>query len=216
LDQKVSSSSRRRASLAILVFIPLLSSIATGCSSTDSSIVGHYPGELALQDWRTIANTNRPGRGEILRIVDAGRSDAFSNHIVIVQSGELPHFHEHHDATVSILRGNGTIVIGREKKKVRAGSVLFIPRKVVHHFSNEASEPTVALVVFAPPFDGKDRHIVRQDPGEGGSAGQKRSFGDSPLDRAADPVTREAADGKTTSEALPGRPLSSPGAVFGE
>ena len=142
----------------------LLVLLLMGCTAKDSTIVGHYPGPMALQDWRTIASANQPQRGEILRIVDAGRSESLSNHIVIVRSRELPHRHNRHDSTVTILEGRGTMVVGKEKRRVRAGSVLFIPRGTVHNYTNESEKSTVALVVFAPPFDGQDREVVRPSP----------------------------------------------------
>jgi mannose-6-phosphate isomerase-like protein (cupin superfamily) len=95
-----------------------------------------------------------------VKVVDLGRSEALSNHLAIVQSSELPHRHNRHDSTVTILRGHGTMTIGGETRHVRAGAVMFIPRGVVHHYTNESDPPTVALVVYAPPFDGQDREIV--------------------------------------------------------
>jgi len=152
---KIHSARRGRLAPALAAGVFL-----AGCAATDTRIVGAYPGPLALQDWSAIANTNRPGRGEILKVVDLGRSEALSNHLAIVQSRELPHRHNRHDATVTLLRGHGTMTIGRETRHVREGAVIFIPRGVVHHYTNESDPPTVALVVYAPPFDGRDREIV--------------------------------------------------------
>ncbi len=36
------------------------------------------------------------------------------------------------------------------------GDILFIPRGSAHYFVNTFSEPSVALAVFSPDFDGKD------------------------------------------------------------
>jgi mannose-6-phosphate isomerase-like protein (cupin superfamily) len=165
-----------------------------GCGTTDTRIVGQFPGSGALQDWRAIANTNRPQRGEILKIVELGRSEALSNHLAIVQSRELPHRHNRHDATVTILRGNGTMTIGAEERRVRAGAVIFIPRGAVHHYSNEGDDPTVALVVYAPPFDGHDREIVT-------ATGPERLLEDDLF---------RAADAEAPGTALPGRVLPAP------
>ena len=176
----------------------LLALALMGCTAKDSTIVGHYPGPLALQDWRTIARTTQPRRGEILRVVDAGRSESLSNHIVIVRSRELPHWHNHQDATITILEGRGTMVVGREKRPVSAGAVLFIPRGTVHHYTNESVKPSVALVVFAPPFDGQDREVLQPDPGE------------TPPQVEGDETA--AGEGAPAPE-LPGKRRSSPGAV---
>ncbi|MFQ5459106.1 MAG: cupin domain-containing protein [Myxococcota bacterium] len=190
-----------RAGRALAGLVLLLA--LAGCRTKDSTIVGHYPGPLALQDWRTIARVNQPERGEILRLVDAGRSESLSNHIAVVRSRELPHRHNRHDSTVMILDGHGTMVIGKEKRKVKAGAIFFIPRGTVHSFSSESKKPSVALVVFAPPFDGQDREIVR--PPAQTPAPAERNGDKDPAGKTAE----EAPSGR-----LPGRPQPSPGAVL--
>jgi len=165
----------------------------SGCASSDTRMVGQYPGATALQDWRTIANTNLPGRGEILKVVDLGRSDALSNHLAIVQSRELPHRHNRHDSTVTLLRGHGTMSVGRETRHVREGAVIFIPRGVVHHFSNESDPPTVAIVVYAPPFDGRDREIVTATGTE--VSPEESSSGGESAEPAADVAPDPASSG---------------------
>jgi mannose-6-phosphate isomerase-like protein (cupin superfamily) len=242
-SRKCLPGSRVRLEIRPGVFLGLAALLFLGCARLDSSMVGHYPGDLALQDWRTIAKLNRPARGEILRIVDAGRSDTLSNHIVVIQSHELPHRHNRHDATVVLLQGRGTIVIGKERRQVRPGAVLFIPRGTIHHFTNTARGPSVALVVFAPPFDGKDREILYRPPApagpeplapsaepEGGVVGEgvtppggtaaKKSIaapaGPPDAGNAPEAPREPVLPGKPTEGgALPDRPRSSPGAVIG-
>jgi len=41
------------------------------------------------------------------------------------------------------------------------GDIVHIPRGAPHYFVNTAAEPTVAFVIFSPPFDGKDNIPVR-------------------------------------------------------
>ncbi|MDP3939599.1 MAG: cupin domain-containing protein [Deltaproteobacteria bacterium] len=213
------------AAAAVLV----LGLLVLGCATTDSTIVGSYSGTLAFQDWRTIARTNQPRRGEIVRIVDAGRSDALSNHFVIVRSRELPHRHLRHDSTVVILEGEGTMTIGKEKKKVRPGAVIFIPRGRVHSFENDGDNPAVALVVYAPPFDPQDRELVglgtepRRRPGpadlrKGGGPEPPGSSGawDEGASFESTPESTQESTAPDESERLPGHPLSSPGAAAEE
>ncbi len=191
---------RLRIRAGALVWLAAL--LLLGCARLDSSIVGHYSGDLALQDWSTIAKMNQPGRGEILRIVEAGRSNTLSNHIVVVRSRELPHRHNRHDSTVILLQGRGTIVVGKERKQVRPGAVLFIPRGTIHHFANDARDPSVALVVFSPPFDGKDREVLHRPQAPAGPG---------PIAPAAKPdkgvVGKDAAppEGAAAKESVPTR-----------
>jgi mannose-6-phosphate isomerase-like protein (cupin superfamily) len=60
------------------------------------------------------------------------------------------------DLTVVILRGAGHIVIDKERGNLTPGDLVFIPRGVTHYFVNTFSEPSSALALFSPPFDGKD------------------------------------------------------------
>ncbi len=56
-----------------------------------------------------------------------------------------------------IARGFGTMRIGDQTQPVGEGSVLYVPRGTVHAFANQSGAPSVAYVVYTPPFDGKDR-----------------------------------------------------------
>jgi mannose-6-phosphate isomerase-like protein (cupin superfamily) len=192
---------------------------AFGCQSPDSTILGYYPGELTVQNWRTIAAANRPGRGEILRVVDAGHSSALSNHIVIIQSRELPHRHKAHDATVVLLRGTGTMVVGKERKKIHAGAVMFIPRGTVHYFANEGKKPAVALAIYAPPFDGKDREIVRtwkETPALKTKPSAPPAATPPPAAAPSETQPGQPAAAAPAIPAQPPRPQPSPGAVIDE
>jgi quercetin dioxygenase-like cupin family protein len=69
------------------------------------------------------------------------------------------HYHAKHDETVVILRGRGKMILGDQEREVAAGDVIFIPQGTVHAF-DPLSEDVVAVSVFAPKWDGKDRIII--------------------------------------------------------
>jgi mannose-6-phosphate isomerase-like protein (cupin superfamily) len=96
------------------------------------------------------------------RVVELGRDAGTSHHVAAVRNAEKPHRHDHHDQLVVIARGHGTMRIGDETLPVGEGSVLYVPRGAVHAFTNQGSAPSVAYVVYSPPFDGKDRVEVRR------------------------------------------------------
>ena len=79
-----------------------------------------------------------------------------SYHLVQVRTQEKSHVHENHDLAVFVQSGEGTMFLGKESFKVRAGSVIFIRHGIVHYFVNEGPSPAAAIAVFSPPFDGKD------------------------------------------------------------
>lgn len=97
------------------------------------------------------------GPGENQRIVEIGRDDHTSHHVVSIRDRETPHRHDRHDLTVVILEGWGTMRLGDEERRVGQGSILYVPRGTVHAFRNLSDAPAVAYAIYSPAFDGKDR-----------------------------------------------------------
>jgi len=98
--------------------------------------------------------------GENIKVANLGRSQSASQHVVQIRDREIPHIHKLHDATVTMLRGEGYLILGKKRINLKAGDVVHIPRGVPHYYVNAASQPTVALAVYSPAFDGKDTHPV--------------------------------------------------------
>ena len=98
------------------------------------------------------------------RVALLGRSEHTSHHVGAIRTAEPPHRHDRHDLLVLLVRGHGTQRVGDETRPVGEGSVLFVPRGVVHAFSNTGPEPAIAYLVYSPPFDGADRVLVEQAP----------------------------------------------------
>ena len=96
--------------------------------------------------------------GENIKVANLGRSQSASQHVVQIRDREIPHLHKVHDATVTMLRGEGYLILGKKRINLKAGDIVHIPRGVPHYFVNTASQRTVALAVYSPAFDGKDTH----------------------------------------------------------
>lgn len=92
-----------------------------------------------------------------VRVVEIGRDEHTSHHLVATRSGEELHRHDRHELLVVILRGHGTLRMGEQKRAVGEGSILYVPRGTAHAFRNAAEEPSFAYVKYSPPFDGEDR-----------------------------------------------------------
>lgn len=87
-------------------------------------------------------------------------SESVSHHISRIRDRETLHTHDAHDMTVVMMSGKGNFVIGEHTIKMEHGNVAYVPRKLKHKFINTGKEPAVALVIFTPAFDGKDRVSV--------------------------------------------------------
>jgi quercetin dioxygenase-like cupin family protein len=115
-----------------------------------------FRGELRQSDLEQVIAENPFGISENIKITTLDQGQSVSHHIVQVRDREAPHIHKTHDGTVIIMKGRGYLVIENRRMDLSVGDVIHIPRDVVHFYVNNASEPSVALVIFSPPFDGKD------------------------------------------------------------
>ena len=91
-----------------------------------------------------------------IRVVTLGKGTETSHHLVQIRDREAPHLHKKHDLTVVMLKGKGYLMLGQKRIDLIRGDILFIPQGSVHYFVNTFSEPSVALAVFSPVFNGKD------------------------------------------------------------
>jgi mannose-6-phosphate isomerase-like protein (cupin superfamily) len=128
--------------------------LALGCPSGGKFYA--LDGQFSRKNILKIVAENPIGPTETIKIVNLGATDSSSQHIVQVRTAEPPHIHAEHDATVFLVRGNGEMVLGEHKFPLKSGDVMTIRRGQRHFFVNRGRQSAVAVVVFSPPFDGKD------------------------------------------------------------
>ena len=127
-----------------------------GCAATPQVILPDPP-DVRRTSLTTLLAANPLAEGENIRAVVLSRTDALSYHLVQIRDREQPHIHATHDLAVTLVRGTGTLYIRGVGYAMRVGDVAVVPRGTVHYFVNDASGAAVALVTFAPPYDGKDQ-----------------------------------------------------------
>lgn len=115
-----------------------------------------YGNEYRELDLEKILAENPLGPGDNIKVANLGRSPSASQHVVQIRDREILHVHKLHDATVTMLRGQGYLILGSQRINLKTGDVIHIPRGVAHQYVNTGSGPSVALAVYAPAFDGKD------------------------------------------------------------
>ncbi|HWP60518.1 MAG TPA: cupin domain-containing protein [Candidatus Acidoferrales bacterium] len=115
-----------------------------------------YGNELSHSELEQILAKNPLAPDENIKVVTLGEGETVSHHLVQIRDREPPHIHKVHDLTVVVLRGRGYLMLDGKRLELAAGDALYVPRGVPHYFVNESREVAVALVVFSPPFDGKD------------------------------------------------------------
>lgn len=93
-----------------------------------------------------------------LTTVELLRGQGVSAHLTQVRTRVRPHVHKDHGETVYVIEGSGIMILGDRVYPLKPGSLLMIPRGIVHSY--EAKQPTAVLSIFDPPFDPADRIFV--------------------------------------------------------
>ncbi len=115
-----------------------------------------YGTELKQIDPAKVVQENPLGPQENIKMTTVGQGPSVSHHIIQIRDREAPHLHKSHDGTVVMISGRGYLMMSDKKIALAPGDVVYIPRSAAHYYVNTGIEPTVAFVVFSPPFDGKD------------------------------------------------------------
>src|SRR4029079_450602 len=101
-----------------------------------------------------------PPSEQNITVTELQRSENSSVSVVQVRDREAPHVHTRYDLTVVVASGEGTLWLNGLPIKMQRGDAVFIPKGTPHYFVNEGSDPSVAIVVFSPPFTGRDQAPV--------------------------------------------------------
>ncbi len=67
--------------------------------------------------------------------------------------GADPHYHEETEETFYVVSGTVTILVGEARKTYAAGSIVVVPRRIVHGYWNETAERIKLLITFCPGLE---------------------------------------------------------------
>ena len=150
-------SSRGASGLILYVVLLFLAGCATTTTAGGPTWVTFPDGEggqgITLEEW---LKKHPFEAGQEIANHELSRGESSSSHLVVVRKEEKLHVHKNHELVAILLKGEGTLTLGRRELHWKPGGVLSIPRGIPHAFVNQSSGPAVAYAVFVPAFDGKD------------------------------------------------------------
>lgn len=135
--------------------VAVLAFLASACAERTSNRLLAMRYESGWKMSELAAEIARAGNRDVA-VAELGRTAWVSEHIAVVRTEEKPHYHRFHDSTVVVLRGEGLLTVDQKQIAMKVGDVAHVHRGVPHFFRNTASSPSAALVIFSPPFDGRD------------------------------------------------------------
>ena len=105
------------------------------------------------------SNTVRIGELDLRFLVDEtqGSGDLVMFEFTVPPQARVPapHFHRDVDEAVYGLEGTLTMTVDGDRRELRSGEVIFIPRGSVHHHENLHEQTARALVVLTPGSIGR-------------------------------------------------------------
>jgi quercetin dioxygenase-like cupin family protein len=96
---------------------------------------------------------NPVGGRMVVKIRDehtAGAYSMYDNTIPAGSPGPRPHIHRDHEKAFYVLEGELTVWVETPTISAPAGSLMVVPRGVVHQPSNPGTQPTKVLLTFSP------------------------------------------------------------------
>ena len=127
--------------------------VLSGCANQQvSQIVYSQP--VAVKAW-TQAQKQQP-----IALQHLSRSAHSSSHYILLNGAEQPHYHDNHDLSVTLIKGESIIHFEDRAVTVKAGDVVFIPKGTYHWAENTSEEGCEIHAVFSPAFDGKDKRLA--------------------------------------------------------
>ncbi len=134
-----------------------------GCLATRQFFVGEEGNNVTNVSIETALHENRLPEHQNISSVRLHRGETSSYHLIQVRKGEPLHVHHDHDLAVVIYHGRGVMQIGTNRFPVSTGDIISVPKEMPHSYRNEMLRPSVAVAIFTPPLDGKDKTLVEED-----------------------------------------------------
>jgi quercetin dioxygenase-like cupin family protein len=81
---------------------------------------------------------------------DTGGAFSLIEQVGAPGTGAPPHIHHGEDEFFYVLEGEATFTLGDQTIEGKAGTFVFLPRDVIHHFQNVGTQPCRMLIGLSP------------------------------------------------------------------
>lgn len=146
-------TSNRLRVMKILLCIPLLIAL-TACQYTKSVKLIFPEGGRPYTKW------TEEERQKAIAVKPIYRSTESSAFLIRLKGNELPHYHDHHDLSVSLLSGKSIIHFKDHEHTMMPGDVVFVPQGTLHWAENIDPAESIVFAVFSPAYSGKDKRLA--------------------------------------------------------
>jgi mannose-6-phosphate isomerase-like protein (cupin superfamily) len=141
------------AFIAGIAVMPVAQHLLPGARAADAPLAPMIIDIAALKDADLNATSNPDQRAKGLVATSYGT--------IGVQMGNVgKHIHTNADEIQYIVEGTGTAWLGNEKREIRPGMLIIIPRGTPHAGTEATSGRFKALAIKLPPQDPKDTTFV--------------------------------------------------------
>jgi mannose-6-phosphate isomerase-like protein (cupin superfamily) len=102
------------------------------------------------------------GEGDTFRFYEYDRSGE-QNFCVLQLAADArlkKRYHKNHDVVLSIMAGSAIVEVEEARYTLSAGSAAMLPRYTAYSLLPTGGEDLLAVLVYTPPFDGRDVELV--------------------------------------------------------
>lgn len=106
--------------------------------------------------------------GGPIKLVMTNDKHGSKNHLLafgVFKPGEglYPHLHQNSEEVYYVVKGKGTVFVGREKKPrgIRTNEIIYIPAKTPHGVTNTGKEELVVAFIMTPGLKPADYMIAK-------------------------------------------------------
>lgn len=97
--------------------------------------------------------------GEAMRIVTGGEGGVANVHVIQVTRGDR-HYHSGYHEVYYVLSGNGDIILGEGRYRLRPGAVAVIPEGTAHEIIADEGELLEFVIFGSPPMAVDDARFI--------------------------------------------------------
>ena len=116
-----------------------------------------YSGLVFSQEVTNLKNIQAHKEYENILVKKLDTDNNSTSFIIWIKKGVKSHKHETHSEIISVIEGEGVMLINKKSFDIKSGDYFRIPKNTFHSLKVTSNNPMKVLSIQSPEFLGKDR-----------------------------------------------------------
>ncbi len=120
-------------------------------------LIALFSPSLYAQNITDVKNITPNAEYDNIHIQRLDGDNSSTSFVIWIKKNVKSHKHESHAEVIYIIEGNGNMIIGEKKHKIKPNDYFRIPKNTFHSLEVTSKNPIKVISIQAPAFHGKDR-----------------------------------------------------------